>query len=1062
MKNIVSGWNYLGICLGLGLMSCWLPEARATPYASCISNNAGNISFYLNESGGNVTVTYENGSTNASFNGQSTGTNLVAGVYTFSLGAHTSYTISVFKVGTGVPSQIPCPIQDTNVSAGGGLGGLFITGNLRGIDVNKNPTSPYFGRIYFDRSNPGFLYMLNADGSVIGTNTGGISFVAGNASSPYRLGIAADDYIMLGDYSGTGSAVYRLPPDLTTNQLFLGPVGDSAGQTAGVHGLEFSRPLLVGNLATGASLFIIDNDFPGAQPNSILVYNNITLGALPWETAPNTVGPQIGLNIAGLNNVYPGLTRGPNGFFYASEQRANWTQPDMFVLDTTGTNELWNSLASSTLDYFVTDAGGGIAGLVDSAVSPDGNYLVGLAIDNHFTIAALTNGIPDISAISVITPPSFAGNARGICWDIADNMYSTSSGTAWVQAWTLGLTAKAVTTGNASGTTGFQLVFPSTSVSISTTNSLISQANPYGNPTSSSFTITRTNDTSDSLTVNFRVKGTAATNTYILGATNTVTFAPGQTSTNVSITAVSDGIARPVTTVTLALAQEPAYRVAGLGSATVTMLNTAPDELVASVQIPSMYNGLSNDYATLTITRWGDTNAPAFTASSFTFAGTAVEGMDYTMPTPVTFNPGDLSQLSYVYPLIGGAVPTHSASLPYTGNKTAIIGMTAGTGYTAATNKASVTIIDSATPPATVLFSDPLTSASDATHWNITAANGNMPSVSPDYTVNFGYDLQNGALFQPIPLPPSGAATALRVTCNKTGAGGAPSTGVNLYLTNVTFKGDYAVRFNMNIIQGNNYSGSTEGPLIGINHDGTETNWWTGSGLAATATVTNWPSDGIWYWVSADGDAGLGDYVEFTGAGGALPNTGWQLLAEVYQQSFTNQFKTNVYTQQGPSGLGGLPANASVENGANVNSWADVELKQIHDVVTLSIDKTTISSSANTNHFKSGMIMLGYNDPFDGAGGEDGAVYFSNLRVVQLGPPVITQIAKQGNTVVINFTSVDGEATASSFALQSAAQVKGAFAVDATATVTQLGTEAFQAVVPANGPMRYYRIVQNN
>src|SRR5262249_31836591 len=84
---------------------------QANPFASLITNNlsTGNIEFWLNEGGGNVTVIYEDGTTNANFCpacGTPTGLNVPAGQQTFALGAHTSYQIICQKTGTGVPFQI--------------------------------------------------------------------------------------------------------------------------------------------------------------------------------------------------------------------------------------------------------------------------------------------------------------------------------------------------------------------------------------------------------------------------------------------------------------------------------------------------------------------------------------------------------------------------------------------------------------------------------------------------------------------------------------------------------------------------------------------------------------------------------------------------------------------------------------------------------------------------------------------------------------------------------------------------------------------------------------------
>jgi hypothetical protein len=106
--------------------------------------------------------------------------------------------------------------------------------------------------------------------------------------------------------------------------------------------------------------------------------------------------------------------------------------------------------------------------------------------------------------------------------------------------------------------------------------------------------------------------------------------------------------------------------------------------------------------------------------------------------------------------------------------------------------------------------------------------------------------------------------------------------------------------------------------------------------------------------------------------------------------------------------------------------------------------------------------MLGYNDPFNSVGSSDGAVYFSNLRVVSLASPIISQIAINtvNSTAVINFTTVDGDLIASSFALQSASAVGGPYADVSSASISALSAGAFQAVVSQNGATQFYRIRQ--
>jgi hypothetical protein len=139
-----------------------------------------------------------------------------------------------------------------------------------------------------------------------------------------------------------------------------------------------------------------------------------------------------------------------------------------------------------------------------------------------------------------------------------------------------------------------------------------------------------------------------------------------------------------------------------------------------------------------------------------------------------------------------------------------------------------------------------------------------------------------------------------------------------------------------------------------------------------------------------------------------------------------------------------------------------VEIKQLNSIVTLSIGKTPVFVYTNTTTFTNGNLMLGYNDPFNSIGSVDGSVYYSNLRVVSLASPVISQIAVNhaNNTAVINFTTVDGDTTAASFALQSASVVRGPYADVASASITQLSAGAFQAVVPRSGAVQFYRIRQ--
>ena len=608
-----------------------------------------------------------------------------------------------------------------------------------------------------------------------------------------------------------------------------------------------------------------------------------------------------------------------------------------------------------------------------------------------------------------------------------------------------------------------------------------SQANSYGNPATVTNIITRNGNVSSPLRVFFTLGGTAPAGTYTTSVTDSILFAPGQTATNIVITAVNDSVPRPTGSVVLTLTPDTTgqYNVGIQDMATDYIVNTAPPQVVLSAAAATMYKAFSNDFTSATLTRWGDTNT-AFTVSGFTYGGSAVKNTDYApLTTSVSFNQGDVAQtVNIAKPLIAGQPPVYSTSIAYTGDKTITVAPAAGSGYVSysSNNTATLTILDSAYPPAQVLWSDPLTKPVGGANgnddgsgqWNTAALDSNNANPA-DYTVEFGYDLTANnpetSYYGLIPLPPSGATTALRVTANKN-YGGSDANAVNLYPTNVAFSGDYALRFNMYIVQGSTIGSSAEGPLFGINHDGIETNWWYYSG--GTLVGGPWTADGVWYFVTAW--AGVYpspwlDFTEFTGISNAIPNSGWQIPEAASYASYVDVYKTVLYTSVNTSTnlVGGLPANASPFVLANGGQWADVEIKTVNNLVTMSINHTPIFSYNNTNSlFQHGTLMLGYEVPNGEQAGQDAAAYFSNLQVVRLSPQSVMDITSttvSGGNVVIQFTSSNSGDTTSSFALQSSATVSGVYAdVSPAATFTQPAAGTFQTVYPQNGPLRFYRV----
>ena len=577
------------------------------------------------------------------------------------------------------------------------------------------------------------------------------------------------------------------------------------------------------------------------------------------------------------------------------------------------------------------------------------------------------------------------------------------------------------------------------------------------------FTVTRSS-AGVPLTVNYTLTGTATNGSQYATLSNSVTFSASALETNIYVVPIDDGNPSATTTVILTLQTGAGY--AGAGSAIVSILdnNTPTVDITGSNQAYGRYASLTppgnSDFMSYTLTRRGKLTTGADLNVNLSYSGAAVGGTDFTPVNSVTIIDGAQTATLSLSPLDNASIST---------NRAVTINVASGTGYTVGNGPATGTIVSAhyaVTAP--VLMSDDLTSAGDASNWFLTYGCGDPLNNSGNYSADFGMSLASAAGGIAVPQPPGGNANALHLTCNKV-APGAPGA-VNAYYTNLFLSGDYAVRFNMNIIEGQTTASSTEGAIFGINHTGTASNWWYGSGFITNQT---WTSDGIWYYVTAQpgGASTQGDFAEYTGQGGTNSNPGWSRLATKLQTSFSKVFKDNpgpftCFDGAGNQTSGG-PANASPALGYDATTWSDVEIKQQNNVVTMSINHTAIFTYTNATVWTNGYLMLGYADPFgNSVGFPEAGAYFANLQVVQLPavalPSVVTinSIAISGGNVVITFTTSNAADTTSSFTLRSSTAVNGTYAdVSPAASITALGSNQFQASTPyLSGAQLFYRV----
>jgi len=476
-------------------------SANAHPYASAVTNSSGTVQFILNENADSVTVTFDSGSETVTLG------SLPKGLNSFSLGAHTNYAISVYKTGSGSFTQIS---DDSSNSL------QFIA--PRGVGVNINPQRPAFGRIYAVSAWPSGIvavngatnatgngrlvgrgiYAINQDGSDAlgqGTNAlvGNMWFGTSVRYSPYRVFVGSDDSVYVADLSGSytaslgtaglsyspvGGGVWQASPDFTsTTNLF--DTNDIGSVYDGVFGFYVTGSLAAGNLVVYADEWsLTGNTLGGAflTPPAIWQYNyNSVSNPIPIANDP------VGLMTVGLgiNGVLGDMTvHAPTGYIYAQQDRtaaagdatgtgeANNNNAELYVYDTTGTNNIWESGIGGA-DIF--DATYGIA------ISPDGAWLACATGFGTTLITHITNGIPDLRTtvtnneeVGPVNTANLVASRRGVVMDAADNViaslptvnlslgyeFPTASQPSVVREYSLGYSSLAVTSNDGTSTNG--------------------------------------------------------------------------------------------------------------------------------------------------------------------------------------------------------------------------------------------------------------------------------------------------------------------------------------------------------------------------------------------------------------------------------------------------------------------------------------------------------------------------------------------------------------------------------------------------------------------------------
>ena len=507
--------------------------AQAHPYASGVTgtNGAGFVSFTMNEDGATVTVTFDDlTSTNLGV--------LPKGTASFHLGAHAGFSINCYKQGSGTPSIISSDAVGIYTYSNS------VWNSARGVAVNKNPAVGInFGQLVVGNGAVGAqasgpkglgLYLLNADQTYVKGPIGSGFYAGSGANGPYRVRANADGTFLVCDFSTINASLLQFSPDLSSSNLVLSIIGQTAAAAAGIHGDLFGCGIMKGSLAQGnLVLYTFDSGIgapgdtncilgPLTSPgsfNNVFRYN-IGSGPLPWNKRPD-YAYTYGLD--GIAELRTEGDVGDDGKVYCAFGRANASNPNLQILRplpttngitgdpvnagilvaarsptnwlyTGGVNPPFNNPppGGAAGDPWAGNNGSGTAGgtYAGVRVSPDGRFFASVDINNGITLASLTNGIPNDGTIFGIDQGNFpftapagitgvgaeTGNSRGMDWDPANNIWVISSGQGLLRCFSLGLTTTCITSNDWTGTNGtFRLVLPPLSATITVVNPTASQ-----------------------------------------------------------------------------------------------------------------------------------------------------------------------------------------------------------------------------------------------------------------------------------------------------------------------------------------------------------------------------------------------------------------------------------------------------------------------------------------------------------------------------------------------------------------------------------------------------------
>jgi subtilisin family serine protease/subtilase family serine protease len=204
-------------------------------------------------------------------------------------------------------------------------------------------------------------------------------------------------------------------------------------------------------------------------------------------------------------------------------------------------------------------------------------------------------------------------------------------------------------------------------VTVATSNQVtVSASTPLANesgPVNGGFTVTRTGDTSDPMTVRFSLGGTAAAGADYQAVGDSVVIAAGSATAKIPVTVIDDPTFEVDETVVLTLTADAAYGIGSPGSATVTLISDdQPADLVVVTVTTPASAGADQDMVVSDTTRnQGTGSSPASSTAFYLSADTTLDAADVLLGSrPVPPLAAGASDIASVTLRVPASTPTDS------------------------------------------------------------------------------------------------------------------------------------------------------------------------------------------------------------------------------------------------------------------------------------------------------------------------------------------------------------------------------------------------------------------